>query len=96
MGAVQCSGNDITAPCLEKRNENGYFSDRLQASRRSFAMRETGGNRLVPGSYYMVDALKLPNHAFRGSDESLQKCVAWCCPNGTQHLFCWPILAISG
>ncbi|GFY01158.1 hypothetical protein TNCV_5076251 [Trichonephila clavipes] len=59
-------------------------------------MREKGGNRLVPGLDYMVDALKLPNQAPRGSGESLQKCVAWRCPDGTQHIFCWPILAISG
>ncbi|GFW73875.1 hypothetical protein TNCV_48641 [Trichonephila clavipes] len=44
----------------------------------------------------MVDALKLPNQVPRGSGESLQKCVAWCCPDETQHLICWPILAISG
>ncbi|GFV93753.1 hypothetical protein TNCV_366541 [Trichonephila clavipes] len=24
------------------------------------------------------------------------KCVAWRCPDGAQHLVCWPILAISG
>ncbi|GFX99991.1 hypothetical protein TNCV_260271 [Trichonephila clavipes] len=59
-------------------------------------MREKGDNRLVPGPDYMVDALKLPNQAPRGSGESLQKCVAWRCPDGAQHLFCWPILAISG
>ncbi|GFV85064.1 hypothetical protein TNCV_3320021 [Trichonephila clavipes] len=58
-------------------------------------MREKGSNRLVPGPDYMVDALKFPNQAPRGSGESLQKCVAWRCPYGTQHLFCWPILAIS-
>ncbi|GFV32286.1 hypothetical protein TNCV_1675721 [Trichonephila clavipes] len=45
----------------------------------------------------MVDALKLPNQAPRGSGEEVcKKCVAWCCPDGKQHLFCWPILAISG
>ncbi|GFW64984.1 hypothetical protein TNCV_392501 [Trichonephila clavipes] len=44
----------------------------------------------------MVDALKLPNQAPRVSGESLQTCVASHCPDGTQHLFCWPILAISG
>ncbi|GFW75934.1 hypothetical protein TNCV_4431121 [Trichonephila clavipes] len=44
----------------------------------------------------MVDALKLPNHALRVSGESLQTCVAWRCPDGTQHLFCWSILAVSG
>ncbi|GFW39970.1 hypothetical protein TNCV_5116531 [Trichonephila clavipes] len=62
----------------------------------SFAIREKGGNRLVPVPDYMVDALKLLNQAPRGSGESLQKCVAWRCPDGTQHIFCWPILAISG
>ncbi|GFU89719.1 hypothetical protein TNCV_2463871 [Trichonephila clavipes] len=50
----------------------------------------------MPGPDYIVDALKLPNQALRGSGESLQKCVAWRCLDGTQHLFCWPILAISG
>ncbi|GFU25814.1 hypothetical protein TNCV_5103741 [Trichonephila clavipes] len=44
----------------------------------------------------MVDAVKLPNQAPRVSGESLQTCVAWRCPDGTQHLFCWPILAVSG
>ncbi|GFX62626.1 hypothetical protein TNCV_4867861 [Trichonephila clavipes] len=58
----------------------------------SFAMREKGGDRLVPGSVYMLDVLKLPNQAPRGSGESLQKCMAWCCRDGTQHLICWPIL----
>ncbi|GFW89239.1 hypothetical protein TNCV_2686721 [Trichonephila clavipes] len=51
---------------------------------------------VIAGPDYMVDALKLPNEASRGSGESLQKCVAWRCPDGTQHLFCWQILAISG
>ncbi|GFX00499.1 hypothetical protein TNCV_2091491 [Trichonephila clavipes] len=23
-------------------------------------------------------------------------CVAWKCPDGAQHFFCWPILAVSG
>ncbi|GFX99222.1 hypothetical protein TNCV_2494031 [Trichonephila clavipes] len=59
-------------------------------------MREKGGNRLVPGPDYMVDASKLFNQAPRVSGESLQTCVAWRCPYGTQHLFCWPILAVSG
>ncbi|GFW96153.1 hypothetical protein TNCV_958661 [Trichonephila clavipes] len=57
-------------------------------------MREKGGNRLVPGPDYIVDALKLSNQAPRVSGESLQTCVAWRCPDGTQHLFCWPILAV--
>ncbi|GFW78399.1 hypothetical protein TNCV_1379451 [Trichonephila clavipes] len=59
-------------------------------------MREKGGNRLVPGPDCMVDALKFPNQAPRVSGESLQTCVALRCPDGTQHLFCWPILAVSG
>ncbi|GFU68541.1 hypothetical protein TNCV_3630531 [Trichonephila clavipes] len=61
----------------------------------SFAMREKGGNCLVAGLDYMVDALKLPNQAHRGSGESLQKFVAWSCSDGTQQIFCLPILAIS-
>ncbi|GFW15587.1 hypothetical protein TNCV_4657262 [Trichonephila clavipes] len=59
-------------------------------------MREKGGNRLVPGSDYMVDALKLSNQAPRVFGESLQTSVAWRCSDGTQHLFGWPILAVSG
>ncbi|GFV17546.1 hypothetical protein TNCV_4028761 [Trichonephila clavipes] len=59
-------------------------------------MREKGGNPLVSGPDYKVDALKLPNQAPRYSGKSLQKCVAWSCPDRTQHLFCWPVLAISG
>ncbi|GFX73835.1 hypothetical protein TNCV_4291511 [Trichonephila clavipes] len=59
-------------------------------------MRENGGDRLVRGPDYMVDALKLHNQAPRVSGESLQTCVVWRFPDGTQHLFCWPILAISG
>ncbi|GFW44275.1 hypothetical protein TNCV_1747041 [Trichonephila clavipes] len=59
-------------------------------------MRGKGGNRLVPGPDYMVDALKLPNQVPRVSGESLHTCEAWCCLDGTQHLFCWKILAVSG
>ncbi|GFY24242.1 hypothetical protein TNCV_1012911 [Trichonephila clavipes] len=59
-------------------------------------MREKGGNRLVPGLDYMVDALKLSNQAPRVSGESLQTCVVCRCFDGTQHLFCWSILAVSG
>ncbi|GFS99217.1 hypothetical protein TNCV_1600571 [Trichonephila clavipes] len=44
----------------------------------------------------MGHALKLSNQAPRVSGESLQTCVAWRCPDGTQHLFCWQILAVSG
>ncbi|GFU40115.1 hypothetical protein TNCV_3767801 [Trichonephila clavipes] len=54
------------------------------------------GNRSVPGPDCIVDALKFPNQAPRASGESLPKSVAWRCPDGTQHLFCWPILAFSG
>ncbi|GFV29778.1 hypothetical protein TNCV_1926031 [Trichonephila clavipes] len=59
-------------------------------------MREKDGNRLVPGLDYMVDALKFPKQAPSVSGESLQTCVMRRCPDGTQHLFCWLILAISG
>ncbi|GFT10374.1 hypothetical protein TNCV_3736001 [Trichonephila clavipes] len=62
----------------------------------NFAMREKGSNRLVPGPDYMEDALKLSNQTHRVSGESLQTCVTWRCPDETQHLFCWPILAVSG
>ncbi|GFX86240.1 hypothetical protein TNCV_2561221 [Trichonephila clavipes] len=59
-------------------------------------MREKGSNRLVPGPDHMVDALKLPNQAPRDFGESLQTCVPWRCPDGTQHLFCWSILIVFG
>ncbi|GFX21271.1 hypothetical protein TNCV_2252191 [Trichonephila clavipes] len=59
-------------------------------------MQENGGNRLVPGLDYMVDALKLPHQALKVSGKSLQMCVAWRCPDETQHIFCWPILAVCG
>ncbi|GFV46375.1 hypothetical protein TNCV_3232641 [Trichonephila clavipes] len=59
-------------------------------------MREKGGNRLVPCPEFMVDAVKLSNQAPRVSGESLQTCVAWRCPDGTQHLFCWLITAVFG
>ncbi|GFS62778.1 hypothetical protein TNCV_3202061 [Trichonephila clavipes] len=59
-------------------------------------MREKGDNRLVPGPDCVVNALKLSNQTPTVSGESLQTCVAWRCPDGTQHFFCWPILTISG
>ncbi|GFW92384.1 hypothetical protein TNCV_4920131 [Trichonephila clavipes] len=58
-------------------------------------MRYKGDNRLVPDSDYMVNELELSNQVSRVSSESLQTCVVWCCPDGTQHLFCWQILAVS-
>ncbi|GFT08785.1 hypothetical protein TNCV_663311 [Trichonephila clavipes] len=58
-------------------------------------MREKDGNRLEPGPNYIVDALKLPNQIPMVSGESLQTCVACRSPDGTQHFFCWPILAVS-
>ncbi|GFS87598.1 transposable element Tc1 transposase [Trichonephila clavipes] len=63
---------------------------------RNFAMREKGGNHLVPGPDYMVDTLKLPNQAPRFSGKSLHTYVVWRCPDGTQQIFYWPILAVSG
>ncbi|GFU86170.1 hypothetical protein TNCV_368281 [Trichonephila clavipes] len=59
-------------------------------------MREKGSNRLVPALDYTVDAFKFLNQAPRVSGESLQTCVSWRCPDGTQHFFCWPILNVSG
>ncbi|GFT86850.1 hypothetical protein TNCV_4164131 [Trichonephila clavipes] len=58
-------------------------------------MREKGDNRLGQGPDYMVDALKLTNRDPRVSGESLQTRVVWHCHDGTQHPFCWPILAVS-
>ncbi|GFX18693.1 hypothetical protein TNCV_3018511 [Trichonephila clavipes] len=58
--------------------------------------KKKGGNHLEPDTDYMMEQLNLPNQAPRGSGESLQKFVARRCPKGTQHLFCWPIRAISG
>ncbi|GFS83878.1 hypothetical protein TNCV_2363171 [Trichonephila clavipes] len=58
-------------------------------------MGEKGGNRLVAGPGCMVDALKLSNKAPRVFGESLQTCAAWRCPDGTQYLFCWKMLAVS-
>ncbi|GFV95034.1 hypothetical protein TNCV_1030321 [Trichonephila clavipes] len=83
-----------TAPGLKVYPEKN--TDDLKNHTRCIAIREKGGNRLVSGSDCMVDALKLPNQAPRVSGESLLTSVAWGCPDGTQHLFCWPILAISG
>ncbi|GFU18288.1 hypothetical protein TNCV_3179971 [Trichonephila clavipes] len=59
--------------------------------RKSFEMRDKGGNRLVPGPDYMVDAVKLPSQDPRVSGESLHTCVTRHCPDGMQHVFCWPI-----
>ncbi|GFU14147.1 hypothetical protein TNCV_4446971 [Trichonephila clavipes] len=59
-------------------------------------MQEKDGNHLVPGLDYMADALKFPNQASSVSGESLQTCVAFRCPDGSQHIFCWSILAVSG
>ncbi|GFX72103.1 hypothetical protein TNCV_3050261 [Trichonephila clavipes] len=44
----------------------------------------------------MVDAIKLLKQAPRVSSKSLQTYLTWRCPDGTQHLFCWSILAVSG
>ncbi|GFS66530.1 DUF4817 domain-containing protein [Trichonephila clavipes] len=89
---------DIRPQMLEKVVENWTSRlDYIRASRgRSFGMREKGGNHLVPIPDCMVDALKLTNQAPRGYGELLQKYVFWRCFDGTQHLFFWPILVISG
>ncbi|GFW22979.1 hypothetical protein TNCV_3647561 [Trichonephila clavipes] len=51
---------------------------------------------MVSGPDYMVDAFKLSNQAPRAPGELLQTYVDWRCTDGTQHLFFWSILAISG
>ncbi|GFU73125.1 hypothetical protein TNCV_1354161 [Trichonephila clavipes] len=65
-------------------------------SKGKFCNARKGSNRLVPDPDYIVEALKLPNQAPRVPGESLKTCVTWRCPDGTQHLFCWPIVAVSG
>ncbi|GFV17435.1 hypothetical protein TNCV_2901471 [Trichonephila clavipes] len=57
-------------------------------------MQGKGGNH-VPDPDYIVDALKLPKQAPGVSGDLIQTCVVWRCPDGTQHLFCWQILAVS-
>ncbi|GFX20908.1 hypothetical protein TNCV_79631 [Trichonephila clavipes] len=83
--------SEKTWPLLAKTSSNQFSQSSLDPfsyHSESFEMREKGDNRCVPGLDYMVDALKFPNQARRGSGESLRKCVAWCCPDGAQHLFC--------
>ncbi|GFX94303.1 hypothetical protein TNCV_4293481 [Trichonephila clavipes] len=65
-------------------------------SLKKFCNARKWGNHLVSGTDYMVNALKLPDQAPRVFSESLQTCVAWRCPDGIQHLFCWHILIVSG
>ncbi|GFX25995.1 hypothetical protein TNCV_2303761 [Trichonephila clavipes] len=72
-----------------------YFVSTLKVASYCLSQREKGSNRLEPGPDYTVDALKLSNQAPRVSGESLQTCVVWRCPDGTQHLFCRPILDVS-
>ncbi|GFU21100.1 hypothetical protein TNCV_4741791 [Trichonephila clavipes] len=86
-------------PLLAKNSRNRFSQSSLDPnflSFRKFCNTRKGENRLVSGPDYMVDALKLPNQSPRVSGESLQTRVAWRCPDGTQHLFCWQILAVSG
>ncbi|GFX79027.1 hypothetical protein TNCV_3913141 [Trichonephila clavipes] len=98
----------VASKCLSHRSLGSYWRNTLVINFHnlllipisyhsgSFAIREKGDNHLVPSPDYMVVALEFSNQAPRVSDESLQTCVAWRCPDGTQHLFCWPILAVSG
>ncbi|GFX79502.1 hypothetical protein TNCV_824911 [Trichonephila clavipes] len=91
--------DDTPLTCWRKNLSNRFSQsslDPISYPSGNFTMREKGGNPLVPGPDCMVDALKLPNQAVRVSGESLQLCVAWRCPDGTQRLFCWSILAVSG
>ncbi|GFX93330.1 hypothetical protein TNCV_151361 [Trichonephila clavipes] len=75
MGNLHMVCDEIWNP--EKENASLLSLTLLaQVSRGTFAMREKGGNRLVPDPDYMVDALKLPNQSPRVSDESLQTCMA--------------------
>ncbi|GFT42518.1 hypothetical protein TNCV_1787671 [Trichonephila clavipes] len=96
VGSVVILADVGSSSQLRNRFSHSSLDPNFLSHSGSFAMREKGGNRLVSGLDYMVNALKLHNQAATGSGESLQKCVAWRCPDGTQHLFCWPILAISG
>ncbi|GFV38379.1 hypothetical protein TNCV_4958221 [Trichonephila clavipes] len=52
-------------------------------------MREKGDNRLVPGPDYVVDDFPIKLLEFLASHYRRV------CPDGMQHLFCWPILAVS-
>ncbi|GFS85640.1 hypothetical protein TNCV_1082851 [Trichonephila clavipes] len=53
-------------------------------------MREKGGNRLVPGPDYIVDALKLPNQAPRDSGESLQNPTKYAVEPSWPLVLDWP------
>ncbi|GFX08552.1 hypothetical protein TNCV_4170511 [Trichonephila clavipes] len=88
---VQNKLHPSVSPPIMESNKGGSVSVIWK-----FCNASKGGNHLVPGLDYMVDALKFPNQGPRVSKESLKKCVAWRCPTGTQHLFCWPIMAVSG
>ncbi|GFT55534.1 uncharacterized protein TNCV_3320491 [Trichonephila clavipes] len=103
QASIRCltswTGLDTGARTLVSRRQIEAFQIGFKVSKPSlklgsFTMREKGGNRLVPGPDYMVDALKLLNQAARVSGESLQACVACHCLDGI-HLFCWPILGVS-
>ncbi|GFX22226.1 hypothetical protein TNCV_2950721 [Trichonephila clavipes] len=76
---IEAGASFYTDPISDE--DAGLDCDKLQGimyvySPGSSTMREKGGNRLVQGTDYMVDALKLPNQAPRVSGESLQTCVA--------------------
>ncbi|GFW48601.1 hypothetical protein TNCV_4241821 [Trichonephila clavipes] len=53
-------------------------------------MGEKGGNRLVPGPDYTVDALKLPNQAPGGSGESLQNPTKYAVEPSWPSVLVWP------
>ncbi|GFT06807.1 hypothetical protein TNCV_17941 [Trichonephila clavipes] len=55
-------------------------------------MREKGGYRLVTCPSYMVNALKLPNHVPRGSDESLQNSTKYTVEPSRPLVLVWPTL----
>ncbi|GFT03619.1 hypothetical protein TNCV_3135851 [Trichonephila clavipes] len=80
---------EIHRQLVEGKNVMSYGMEVCQCEKK-------GDIHLVPDMDYMVDVLKLSNQAPRFSGESLETCVTWLCPDGTQHLFRWPILTVSG
>ncbi|GFS97096.1 hypothetical protein TNCV_184471 [Trichonephila clavipes] len=76
--------------------ENRHLIDNRRSLSKKNPAALTTNERMGSGTDYMVDALKLLSKAPRDYGELLQKYMFWSCPDGTQHLFCWQILAIFG
>ena len=81
---------------LAKNSSNRFSLSSLDDNFLSFAVQEKCSNSLMPGLGYMMDALKLPNQVPKVSGKSVQMCIAWCCPYGTLHVWCWPNLGVFG